>query len=502
VKFLIRADASFETGTGHVMRCIALGQMLSDAGHQVIYLTQTDNQMIQERILREGFGINIFKEGDILKDAVYTANAGKDIKADWIITDGYKFKTEYQKIIKNAGFKLMCIDDICECHYVSDIVLNQNINAERLYRYSCEHNTRLLLGIDFVLLRREFRKSIKWERKIEPDCKNILITLGGSDPKNITPQILKVMELAKIDKINLRVIAGANSENIEEIRDISKDSKHNIECFINIANIEDQMKWCDLAISAAGSTVWELMMYKTPMVLFVSAGNQENISNQLKSLISVETIDNIKRLNSELNRFLSYEYRKSISDKIYNYLKKSNFASTDIMCHIEQLKIRKAAIEDISIIYELSNDDDVRINSIRQERIEWEEHKIWYNDIIKDKECFFYVIFDNKNNFVGQIRFNRKNNKVFISISIHKDFRGKGLSTFVLKETCRMYFNENKSENIISAYIKKNNQSSIKSFEKTGFVLSGTEIISENEYYLYSLNRFNKYYYSLIEDSK
>lgn len=476
------------------MRCVALGQMLIDEGHRVIFLTQTDNQMIQERILKEGFGLITFCENDILKDAVYTVNAGKDVKADWVVTDGYKFTTEYQKIIKNAGFKLMCIDDVCECHYVSDIVLNQNLNAESIYTYSCDENTRILSGLDFVLLRREFRNSLKWKREINQECKNILITIGGSDPRKITPQILRVLESAETKKLNLRVIIGANSKIIDEITDISLDSKHKIEFFVNIGNIEEHMKWCDLAISAAGSTVWELMAYKTPMVLFVSADNQINISNQLKSLIGIETIVDIKILNTDIKQFLRYDYRKCISDKIYNYIEKSNFAGNDILCYLKQIKIRKAIKEDISIVFDLSNDDDVRLNSIKQERIEWDDHVTWYNDIINNYDCMFYVVFDNDNKFIGQVRFNKISKDVIISISLHRDFRGKGLSSFLLKESCRMYFIENKSEHIINAYIKKNNVSSIKSFEKSGFVFSGNKSISENEYSLYKLNRNNKYY--------
>ncbi len=276
--FLIRADASFEIGTGHVMRCISLGQMLADAGHKVLFLTQTENSYLNDRILKEGFGLKNFKKQDIIKDAEITSITGKEINADWIVTDGYNFKTDFQRTIKDSGFKLMCIDDIADCHYVSDIILNQNLNAEILYNYSCEKYTRLYLGINNVLLRREIIKSLKnnTNTTLNHLPNNILILKGGSELFFPVESMLDIFNKNIIRPINVKVISNSNSfESKINNPNLNYIHKH----FTN--SIQSDLCWCDIAITAAGSTVWELLYLKKKFMVIGIAENQRIIVEEL-----------------------------------------------------------------------------------------------------------------------------------------------------------------------------------------------------------------------------
>ena len=130
MKFLFRTDASFEIGAGHFMRCFALSQRLKEDNNDIIFLTNTQNPDLLARIDKENIKLEksiVYEE--LLLDAKNTVKVAQKYNTDWIITDGYKFETNYQRQIKKSGFKLMCIDDVAACHYVSDIILNQNLNA-------------------------------------------------------------------------------------------------------------------------------------------------------------------------------------------------------------------------------------------------------------------------------------------------------------------------------------------------------------------------------------
>jgi UDP-2,4-diacetamido-2,4,6-trideoxy-beta-L-altropyranose hydrolase len=282
MNFLIRTDASSKIGIGHLMRCIALGQILQDDNHNVCFLTQTINKYLLDRLRKENFNVRkLIRNINIFEDAKKTTEYAKKINADWVVTDGYKFETDYQKIIKDAGLKLMCIDDIAECHYVSDIVLNQNMNAEKVFNYSYESYTKLLLGIKYVLLRREFRNLRGWEREIKKNCENILITMGGSDSGNLTLKILNILEFISDDIFNIRIILGPEFKNDFSINKLMKGSRHRIEILRNVEDMSGSIKWCDLAISAAGSTVWEMTIFDTPLMLFPQALNQKLIADEL-----------------------------------------------------------------------------------------------------------------------------------------------------------------------------------------------------------------------------
>ena len=94
--------------------------------------------------------------------------------------------------------------------------------------------------------------------------------------------------------------------------------------------------------------------------------------------------------------------------------------------------IRLANKDDIKKVFDLSNDDVVRQNSINKGKINWENHTKWFSDRIKNTEEPFYIIEDEKGNFIAQVRFNKEDEGFVISISIQKEFRGKGIAGHLL----------------------------------------------------------------------
>ncbi|MGB2870030.1 MAG: UDP-2,4-diacetamido-2,4,6-trideoxy-beta-L-altropyranose hydrolase [Bacteroidota bacterium] len=281
--FVIRSDASAEIGSGHIMRCLALGQALQDGGQSVVFLTQTRNRLLVDRLIREGFDVEMLETGiPVAEDGAQTATRALKRNAAWVITDGYRFDTSFQRILKQSGVRLMCIDDIAECHYVSDIVLNQNVNAEKVFRYSCESYTTLLLGTRYALLRREFLKARTWTRLIAPECSRILVTMGGSDAGNASGKVLEALNLLHDVRLHVKVLLGPAYPKETELRADASGSPHTIEVYQAQENLVPIMQWADLAITAAGSTVWELAALGTPMMVGILADNQEPVALNLQ----------------------------------------------------------------------------------------------------------------------------------------------------------------------------------------------------------------------------
>ena len=165
---VFRADASPQIGTGHVMRCLALGQIFRKVGERSVFVMCMVTPSMRVRLESEGFGVKILNciPGSV-DDAKQTVEVSKDVSASWIVLDGYHFDAAYQRSIKELGKKLLLIDDNgCASHYYADIVLNQNIYAsEKLYSKR-EPNTTLLLGTRYALLREEFLVWQGWKRQI------------------------------------------------------------------------------------------------------------------------------------------------------------------------------------------------------------------------------------------------------------------------------------------------------------------------------------------------
>ncbi len=143
-----------------------------------------------------------------------------------------------------------------------------------------------------------------------------------------------------------------------------------------------------------------------------------------------------------------------------------------------RVSLRKANFRDIEFLWYLRNQADVFKYSITNKKIGWEEHVNWIVPIIlgfSNRELFVIESFKNP---IGQIRLDYKENKeVEISISILKEFRGKGFAKEALSLVIKK-IRKNKRIKLIIATIHKSNIASRNFFEKFSF-----ELKKEKKYY-------------------
>src|SRR5262245_49913761 len=179
-RLLIRADASPEIGTGHVMRCLALAQAWHERGGEAILVTARSIDSLKPRLDEEGLPVRrLDDESGSLGDARATARLAREIGADWAVLDGYHFTAEYQRVLKAAAVRVLVIDDYGHAeHYWADAILNQNLHARESLYPSRKSDIRLLLGPRYTLLRREFWKWRGWKRTHPREATKVLVTFG------------------------------------------------------------------------------------------------------------------------------------------------------------------------------------------------------------------------------------------------------------------------------------------------------------------------------------
>ncbi|OGU68970.1 MAG: hypothetical protein A2499_15025 [Stygiobacter sp. RIFOXYC12_FULL_38_8] len=154
--------------------------------------------------------------------------------------------------------------------------------------------------------------------------------------------------------------------------------------------------------------------------------------------------------------------------------------------------LRKATIEDAKPIFDLSNENLVRENSINQKKIMWENHLKWLPNKLCDNNCFYLLAFTPENLFIGQIRFDVSEKETTIGISITKEFRGKGLSADILIHSAGLFFKNYPQVKNIVAKINKDNEASLNTFIKAGYIYSHKESINNNEFLVFKLVRNNE----------
>lgn len=282
-QFIIRADAAPIIGAGHLMRCLALAQALRTAGYSVTFLAHCESKSLHQRLLDEGFQVIPLKHHHPEPvDWQTTSEVLKSFQDAWLVLDGYHFDSAYQSQIKDGGHRLLVIDDMAHLdRYYADIVVNQNLNAERL-DYAAEPFTRFLLGSRYALLRPEFFSWLDFKRRIPPVAQKVLITLGGGDDQNQTMRVIRALQNMEIDGLEAVVVIGPANPHMTALKSEADQSKFPIRLAYNAGNMPELMGWADLAISAGGSTCWELAFMGVPTLAIILAGNQQAIVEGLE----------------------------------------------------------------------------------------------------------------------------------------------------------------------------------------------------------------------------
>ncbi len=298
---LVRADASIATGCGHVMRCIALAQAWCDIGGRCLFLMAESTPTLDDRLCRERLPVKFInaKPGDA-SDIRLTQAAALNCGASWIAIDGYRFGTDYQRALKDAGFSVLCIDDYGHAEeYFADLLLNQNPYANATDYARCGPNTGLLLGPRYALLRKEFSNRRRLRREVAPDGRKILVTMGGSDPDNVTLMVIEALSQVQPSEIEVTVVLGGSNPHSLVIERRIEKLDYSIRLVKDATNMPVLMADADIAISGAGTTYAELCFMGLPSILIDVAENQRRIAQSLSELGTALYLGSSKSVTAE-----------------------------------------------------------------------------------------------------------------------------------------------------------------------------------------------------------
>jgi UDP-2,4-diacetamido-2,4,6-trideoxy-beta-L-altropyranose hydrolase len=321
---LIRADASTAIGTGHAMRCLALAKTWQGTGGQVNYLMAESIPALEDRFAREGVTVTrIAAAPGMVSDAEQTVAEARRLGARWVVADGYRFEPDYIRKLKAAGLRVLSLDDDGRFDFYSaDIVLNQNISANSAMYAKREPFTRLLLGSEYVLLRPEFLAESR-TREFPAAAWKVLVTMGGSDPENVTKKVLlAVLKIEANIEVNIeaRIVVGSGNPWQDEVQVLAAQ-RAGLQLERSPENMAPLMRWADIVISGAGSTCWELAYLGLPAIVIALSRDQLEIARGLAEnevAVSLGWHANLseERISDALNRLLSdQERRRAMSER-------------------------------------------------------------------------------------------------------------------------------------------------------------------------------------------
>ncbi|MCR5619214.1 MAG: UDP-2,4-diacetamido-2,4,6-trideoxy-beta-L-altropyranose hydrolase [Lachnospiraceae bacterium] len=269
----IRADMNSEISTGHVMRCLSIADAAARMGKKAAFITADDSP----KELIESRGHRCIVLGTNWNDLQGELPALEKViaseKADRLLVDHYSVTEEYLKRL-NGLTQVYYLDDLKAFDYPVSAVICYAVYGEDYYTDK-DHKKKYFLGCEYAPLREAFEHP--HPKMINDRIGNILIMTGGSDPYGIAEGVLG--SLALDEYVSVNVICGRYSGMKERLTELFGD-RENVHIYPFVENVWELYDEADVAISAGGSTLYELASMGVPVITYSFADNQiPNVSS-------------------------------------------------------------------------------------------------------------------------------------------------------------------------------------------------------------------------------
>lgn len=269
---VFRCDGNAEIGAGHLVRCGALAREITRRGGWAALACRP----IPEALRWATAGVETTPllacsaddraglQGKLgAADLLGLLDAARRWQADWIVADQYGASGGYLEGIASAGYRLAALDDPGGRDLrAADLVVNPNLGTEAI-SYDTAQRAALCVGPHYAALRAEFEaerrrlarvnRELAWRQPV----KRIFVGFGGSRLGSIGEEIAEAIT-SWVSGVELNVAAG-----------------------LDAAAMAAAMSGAGVAVSASGSTVWELCCLGVPAVVWPIADNQRGIAAAL-----------------------------------------------------------------------------------------------------------------------------------------------------------------------------------------------------------------------------
>lgn len=274
-----RADADARIGAGHFMRCLTLAEGCIAKGGRPVLFTSTTVGGLQDRARTAGVEVVEIRQESSPAGRSELIDWVSEHPGAWVVVDGYEFESDLHVSLKQAGGRVMAIDDYPRLpYYDAEILLDQNFEGEN-HQYPVAPGCRTLLGVRYALLRPEF-VAVRQEGRDHPSqAHRILVTMGAADPQNLTSVVVEALAGSDFFDLDVTVVIGSANLHAASVAAAAEKAGFRVERDVGV--MAGLMAEADIAISSAGTTLWELCCVGLPTVTLEIADNQRHSAEAL-----------------------------------------------------------------------------------------------------------------------------------------------------------------------------------------------------------------------------
>lgn len=295
MRAIFRADASSELGSGHVMRCLTLAGSLRTMGWDCAFAVRPGSVEAAPALGSAGYETHVL-DGTVEQEAAALPRHWPD-GSDWLVVDHYGRDRRFESACRPWTQHILALDDLADRPHDCDLLLDQTLNrGAEAYEGLVPPGCRLALGTRYALLRPEFarlRPAALERRGGDGRELRLLVSLGGTDPDNVTSLVLAAIEESELT-LALDVVVGGGCPWLEAIAE-RVASMARARLHVSPANLGALMAVADLAVGAAGTSAWERCCLGLPTLMLVLADNQRENARQLAAAGAVRCVTGSER---------------------------------------------------------------------------------------------------------------------------------------------------------------------------------------------------------------
>ena len=495
MRVAIRADASRRIGSGHVTRCVTLGQELSRRGAEITFIARQHEPGWYQRVVDAGFDLRLLAvpSGDrgSLEDGDYAGWLGVDVRQDaaetlehleakeygLLIVDHYALDARWERQVRPHVGRIMAIDDLADRSHEVDLLLDQNLRSDggAAYRQLIPGGSHVLTGPGYALLGPSYRRA-RGEPLPHPQRGRVLVSLGGASDPHVLSEVVNAVCDSAGAVTAIDVVDPLHRWSHDEAGACGRAGVA-VQVHGAMPDLVGLMLDAEIAVGAGGATTWERLCLGLPTVAMSVAVNQRQALSELDDIGAAIDVGDVadgaaRRCGETVEALLRDRPRWEAMGRYGKLLvdgRGVERVAEALLPAAPQLELRDAEDGDAGLFWLWANNPEVRRQSLSQEPIGWSGHLAWFARRLAAPSTWMFVL-EADGLPVGQIRFDVSGQEATIDYSLDACVRGRGWGKVLVERgVARLVARSGGRIEEIRAEVRPENTASVRVFEASGF---------------------------------
>lgn len=330
---LIYADGNPDIATGHLMRCLSIAHAIKSLGGEVQFAVSDEASagLLSSFFTQESrFAIHTlhadYRKPETglpgLKRLLTEEDSSPDGSFSCLLIDSYFVTQPFLEALRPLT-RIALLDDLYAFDYPADLVINYDFAPPEDF-YSKAGTT--LLGSAYTPLRAQFSGLTP---ALRSPVRDILLSTGGTDGENVAGKLAEaLLTVPESASFRIHVLVGAMYAHRAKLEALAQ-TQPRLLLHERVTDMAALMCACDLAVSAAGTTLYELCAAGVPSVSFTMADNQLAVARDMERFAGVPYAGDVRSTPALTDRLASLLFSLAREPEKRKALSRSMHAAVD-----------------------------------------------------------------------------------------------------------------------------------------------------------------------------